>query len=78
MEILDFSTMEISHPGDDTAVPVVADNEVRELLAGRYPLTHYWDDQEPKMLVCEAARVAPASKDDEGGDNVKQQVLNVG
>jgi len=37
--------------------------EAAKEIAGRYPLSHHWDWEEPKLLVCEAKWVP--SKDGE-------------
>ncbi|XP_077862626.1 intraflagellar transport protein 140 homolog [Saccoglossus kowalevskii] len=35
-------------------------SEAARDIAGRYPISHYWDPQEPKLLVCEAKLSAAA------------------
>lgn len=40
-------------------------NQAAKDIAGRYPESHYWDDEEPKLIVCEAMVLSKlADKDD--------------
>ncbi|XP_074648558.1 intraflagellar transport protein 140 homolog [Tubulanus polymorphus] len=47
-------------------------NQAAKDIAGRYPISHFWDLEEPKLLVCEAQLIAkPPSSEKSTKDNNK-------
>ncbi|ESO81986.1 hypothetical protein LOTGIDRAFT_223604 [Lottia gigantea] len=69
----DYTATSDGEPEDsDTNDAEKGKNQAAKDIAGRIPISHYWDMMESKLLVCEAQYVPPATPKDKNDNLLKR------